>query len=142
MCIRVLQSLSKMNCPKANFEDFTLWCCPEGTYAERGGRLLSFSKDPRPECALPSATMTEDTGESSVGLWVSLTLSVLIKVFVCLCCRTCRKQQKIKKRKEEKERREEKRTVRKEKKKKSVGFRAKKEFERKQKERKMKKKKN
>ena len=102
MCIRVLQSLSKMNCPKASFEDFILWCCPEGTYAERGGRLLSFSKDPRPECALPSATMTEDTGESSVGLWVSLTLSVLITLFVCLCCRACRKQQKMKKKRRRK----------------------------------------
>ena len=131
-----------MNCPKANFEDFVLWGCPEGTYAERGGRLLSFSRDPRPECALPSATMTEDTGESSIGLWVSLTLSVLITLFVCLWCRACRKQQKIKKREEERERRGEKRTVKKEKKKKSVGFRAKKEFERKQKERKMKKKRN
>ena len=108
MCIRVLQSLSKMNCPKASFEDFILWCCPEGTYAERGGRLLSFSKDPRPECALPSATMTEDTGESSVGLWVSLTLSVLITLFVCLCCRACRKQQKMKKKEKKKEKGEKK----------------------------------
>ena len=84
MFIRVLQSqvLSKMNCPKASFEGFTLWCCPEGTYAARGGRLLSFSKNPHPECAPPVATMTEDTGESSVDLWVSLTMSVLLTIFV------------------------------------------------------------
>ena len=133
-----------MNCPKASFEGFTLWCCPEGTYAARGGRLLSFSKNPHPECAPPVATMTEDTGESSVGLWVSLTMSVLLTIFVFLCCRACRKQQQEFKVEEEREiQREEKREwpiKEKKKKKKSVGSRAKKEFERKQKERKMKKK--
>ena len=101
MCIRVLQGV-KMNCPKASFEDFVLWCCPEGTYAERGGRLLSFSKDPRPECALPSATMTEDTGGSAVGLWVSLALSVLLTLIVLLCCRACRNQKKEERRRKRK----------------------------------------
>ena len=120
MCIQVLQSLSKMNCPKASFEGFILWCCPEGTYVERGGRLLSFTRVPRPECSPPVATMTENTGGSQVGVWVSLTLSVLITIFVFVLPVV----PKATKKREERGRGE-KRAVKK-KKKKSVGFRAKK----------------
>ena len=77
----------------AKFEYFVSWCCPEGTYVERGGRLCSFTKSPRPECSLPPATVTEETGASHVGVWVNMILSVLITLVLCLCCRACRKQQ-------------------------------------------------
>ena len=104
MCIRVLQSLSKMNCPKASFEGFILWCCPEGTYVERGGRLLSFTKVPRP--FEPVATMTENTGGSQVGVGESDVVST--HHHFCLCVLPVVPEATENKKKEKKEKDEEK----------------------------------
>ena len=138
-----------MNCPSKGLKDFVLWCCAEGTYVERGGRLLSFSREPRPECmeSVPSEDIVMSESESEVvKTFLSLCGLILGTVTVLLCCRAYRKNKK----EEEKEiRREERRKVKEEKmemgvrKRKnkeerrdvSIGLRAKKEYERKVKER-------
>ena len=88
-----------MNCPSTKFEDFVLWCCAEGTYASRGGRLLSFSKEPRPECEQSLPAETEKSEVNTVAVWVGVIVMVLITVFLGCCCRAWQKQ----KREEEKE---------------------------------------
>ena len=81
-----------MNCPSTKFEEFVLWCCAEGTYASRGGRPLSFSKEPRPECkqSLPAETGTSEV--NTVAVIVGIGVMVLITLFLGFCCRAWQKK--------------------------------------------------
>ena len=102
-----------MECPTAKVQDFNLLCCPEGTYVEKGGRLLSFSREPRSECIQSLATETEDTGRSVFV--ISVVFGVILILMIWCYCRAWKKKREEEKRERRREQREKAKKLKREK---------------------------
>ena len=99
-----------MNCLSANFEEFVLWCCNEGTYVQRKRRLLSSTREAHPACDMTPATKRGHTESQAASIVVGVVMTIIIVNILVLLCRVWQKKGKTRKKKEkEKEKKRKKR---------------------------------